>query len=75
MQIKTVLKIEEPKQRAVELCPRCMGNGWYWSDLNFGDFPGDETKITCRDCNGSGRVTTLKMEVEAVVPFDYKLSA
>jgi hypothetical protein len=43
------------------------------SDLDFGDAPGDEVKITCRDCNGSGRVTTLMMMVEAVVPFDFKV--
>ena len=75
MQIKKVLSIDEPKQRAVELCPNCQGKGWYWSNLDFGDAPGDETKITCRQCAGSGRVTTLAMTVEAVVPFDYKIDA
>jgi DnaJ-class molecular chaperone len=71
MKIQKVLKIEEPKVRKVELCERCSGKGWVWSDLEFGDIPGDEKKLCCRDCNGTGRVTVLVMRVEAVVPHDF----
>ena len=27
---------------AVALCPRCEGSGKVWSELDFGDIPGDE---------------------------------
>ena len=57
----------------VNLCGSCNGKGWYWSDLEFGDYPGDERKICCSSCAGTGRVKTVNVNADIVVPLDWKL--
>ena len=75
MRIKEVLSIEEPQDRSIILCERCQGLGWYWSDLEFGDAPGDEHKIDCSLCGKTGRLTMLTMKVKALVPYHYDLAS
>ncbi len=62
------------KAKNIELCSKCNGNGWFWSDLGFGDIPGDEVKICCRQCGGKGRVILATIEVEAMMPFDFEIT-
>lgn len=71
MVIKDVLSINGPHTRKIELCTKCYGDGWYFSDLDFGDIPGDEVKINCKICNGTGQVTTLEVVCLAIVPYDF----
>jgi hypothetical protein len=66
-----VISLEEPRTRDVELCPSCKGTGQVWSDIGFGELPSDSRKITCRKCAGTGRLTKLRMVVDAIVPFDF----
>jgi DnaJ-class molecular chaperone len=73
VEIIKVIAIEEPEHRKVGLCKNCRGQGWVWSELEFGDIPGDERKCSCTACNGAGRTTALTITVEAVVPFDFKV--
>ena len=73
MKISVVYKVLAESEK-VDLCGRCDGNGWYWSDLEFGDYPGDEKKICCDSCGGTGRVKTVNVNADIVVPFDWKLS-
>jgi DnaJ-class molecular chaperone len=75
MKIKEVLEIHKTGHREPALCPMCEGNGWDWSDLEFGDLPGDEEKHDCGHCKGTGRVVILKMTVIAEVPFNFEINS
>ncbi|HLD89445.1 MAG TPA: hypothetical protein VI911_00235 [Patescibacteria group bacterium] len=57
----------------VVLCQRCNGKGWELSHLDFGDYPGDEEKIACSSCGGTGRIKTVSVVADIVVPFNWKL--
>lgn len=57
----------------VDLCGSCNGKGWKWSNLDFGDIPGDEERICCGACGGTGRVKTATVRADIIVPFDWDL--
>ena len=59
------------ENNVVELCPKCQGRGWNWSDLTFGDIPGDEVKKACQVCNSTGRVKTVTVRADVLVPLDW----
>jgi len=63
-------KLAESKE--VILCERCNGKGYVWSNLDFGDIPGDEREICCGPCGGTGRVKTVTVRADIVVPFNWK---
>lgn len=69
VEVTKITKVLKESKGAVELCSHCGGKGWFWSDLEFGDIPGDESKISCTACNKTGRVMKVKLEVEALIPF------
>lgn len=72
MQISAVYeKLAESEK--VDLCQRCSGKGWNWSNLDFGDIPGDEKKICCDMCAGTGRVKMVNVRADIVVPFNWDL--
>lgn len=48
---------------AGHVCSYCQGNGWFWGK----DDAGEEVKIPCPMCGGSG-------EVDAVVTVEWKAS-
>lgn len=37
------------------ICPQCCGNGWHWSEDEFGD----HYKKPCKDCHGTGTVSAV----------------
>ena len=59
----------------VILCPTCKGRGWNWSNLDFGDYPGDERKIDCASCGANGRVRTVTVEADIIVPYNWELNS
>ena len=69
--IKEIVDIDNEVESKISLCNECKGTGFVWSDLGFGDIPGDERKLKCKDCNGTGRVKTITITAIVEVPFDY----
>ena len=61
MKIKTtVCIVDDQPIRQIALCLDCKGRGHTGAGL-------------CVTCSGTGRVTMLRLVVDAVVPFDFKL--
>lgn len=46
---------EHFKMRHTCPCPRCNGNGWYWSEDEYGE----SIKKDCPNCDGSGRLRAI----------------
>lgn len=72
MNVKSVEKIIDACSN-IKLCSQCDGEGKVWTELEFGDIPGDERQYDCPRCKGSGRTAIFKLEVLAEMPFNYKL--
>jgi len=69
--VKEIIDIDNKVKSEISLCNECIGSGFVWSDLGFGDIPGDERKLKCKACNGTSRVKTIMITAIAEVPFDY----
>jgi len=69
--VKEIVDIDNEVESEISLCNECGGSGFVWSNLDFGDIPGDERKLKCNACNGTGRVKTITITAIAEVPFDY----
>ena len=72
MKISTIYEQLAESDRVV-ICDSCQGVGWYWSELEWGDGPGDEEKIDCGACGGTGRIKTVCVRADIIVPFDWEL--
>ena len=69
--VKEIIDIDNSAASEITLCNKCKGSGFVWSNLDFGDIPGDERKLKCKDCDGTGRVKMIKITAIAEVPFDF----
>lgn len=68
-----VIRVNNPnKTHEIKLCGRCGGEGKCWTELEFGDVPGDETQYPCPRCNATGRTSIIELTVMAEVPYNFK---
>jgi DnaJ-class molecular chaperone len=69
MKLVTVRELLSDSEKA-KPCQQCDGKGWKWSDLDFGDLPGDERRISCPMCAGTGKIKIVTVRADIIVPYD-----